>query len=86
MIGHGAGVSVHALVHLVTDDVYQAIKHLLHVDVVFGTGLEELETYMGERVRGRERQRDKERKREREREIERETKRQREREREKERD
>lgn len=50
MIGQHVGISAHALVHLLTDDVYQPLKHLLHVDVVLGAGLEELvpcQTEMG---------------------------------------
>lgn len=39
------GISgVQALRHLFADDVHQALKGLLHVDVVLGAGLEELET------------------------------------------
>lgn len=43
VIGRWSGVSIGTLVHLLTDGVHQAVKNLLHVDVVFGTGLEELE-------------------------------------------
>lgn len=41
--GGESGVSVGTLVHLLADGVHQAVKDLLHVDAVFGTGLEELE-------------------------------------------
>lgn len=43
VVGHEVGVSLHALVHLLADDVHEALEHLLHVDVVLGAGLEELE-------------------------------------------
>lgn len=33
---------VQALRHLLADDVHQPLEGLLHVDVVFGTGLKEL--------------------------------------------
>lgn len=36
-------VTVEALVHLLTDDVHQPVEDLLHVDVVFSTGLKKLE-------------------------------------------
>ena len=55
MIGHEVGVPGHALVHLVADDVHQPLKHLLHVDVVFGAGLEELEPWRGGKEGKRER-------------------------------
>lgn len=40
---------VDALVHLLTDDVRQLVEDLLHVDVVLGAGLEELEACDGGR-------------------------------------
>lgn len=43
--GRGAGVAVGALAHLLADGVHQFVEHLLHVDVVFGAGLEELEAW-----------------------------------------
>lgn len=49
VIGWRTGVSVGALVHLFADGVHQLVKNLLHVDVVFGTGLEELEAWRGQR-------------------------------------
>lgn len=41
---------VQTLRHLFTDDVDQALKGLLHIDVVLGTGLEELETWRRNRA------------------------------------
>lgn len=38
-------VRVQALGHLVADEVDQALEGLLHVDVVLGAGLKELETF-----------------------------------------
>lgn len=43
MVGYEVAVSLHALVHLLADDVHQTLKHLLHVDVVLRAGLKELE-------------------------------------------
>lgn len=43
-IASRAGAGFQGLVHLLTDDIHQALKDLLHVDVLLGTGLEELET------------------------------------------
>lgn len=40
-------VRVQALGHLVADEVHEALEGLLHVDVVLGAGLEELETFGG---------------------------------------
>ena len=37
-------VSVQTFSHLVTYHVHQTLENLLHVDVVFGAGLEKLET------------------------------------------
>ena len=45
VIGQWAGLPIHALAHLLADDVDETLEHLLHVDVVFGTGLEELEPW-----------------------------------------
>lgn len=39
------------LIHLLTDDVHEALKHLLHVDILLGTGLKELKTWMERRWR-----------------------------------
>lgn len=39
-----ASVAIDTLVHLHTDEVHQLVEDLLHVDVVFGTGLEEMKT------------------------------------------
>lgn len=39
---------IQALGHLFTDDVNEALKGLLHVDVVLSAGLEELKTWRGE--------------------------------------
>lgn len=44
-----AGAGFQGLIHLVTDDIHQALEHLLHVDVLLGAGLEELKTWMGRR-------------------------------------
>lgn len=41
---------VQTLRHLFTDDVDQALKGLLHIDVVLGAGLEELETWRRNRA------------------------------------
>lgn len=38
-------ISIRAFMHFVTDDVHQALENLLYVDVVFGAGLEELESW-----------------------------------------
>lgn len=40
-------IRVQALGHLVADEVDEALEGLLHVDVVLGAGLEELETFAG---------------------------------------
>lgn len=39
-----AGAGFKGLVHLLADDVHQALKDLLHVDVLLGAGLKELKT------------------------------------------
>lgn len=44
-------VRVQALGHLVADEVDEALEGLLHVDVVLGAGLEELETFREESSR-----------------------------------
>lgn len=44
MVGYEVDVSLHALTHLLTDDVHQTLKHLLHIDVVLSAGLKEVET------------------------------------------
>lgn len=49
VIGWRTGVTVGTLAHLLTDGVHQVVKNLLHVDVVFGTGLQELEAWRGQR-------------------------------------
>lgn len=41
-------LTLDALIHFLTDHVHQALKHLLHVDVVLGTGLKELEPWRQE--------------------------------------
>lgn len=43
-IAAGAGAGIQGLVHFLTDDIHQALEDLLHVDILLGTGLEELET------------------------------------------
>lgn len=48
-----AGVTVDTLVHLLTDKVHQLVEDLLHVDVVFGTGFEELKTCGQISIKGR---------------------------------
>lgn len=45
LIGGRTGVTVGTFIHLLTDGVHQAVENLLHADVVFGTGLEELEAW-----------------------------------------
>lgn len=40
-----AGAGFQGLIHLLTDDIHQALEDLLHVDVLLGTGLKELETW-----------------------------------------
>lgn len=37
------------LIHLLADDVHQALEDLLHVDVLLGAGLEELKTWRNRR-------------------------------------
>lgn len=37
------------LIHLLTDDVHKALKHLLHIDILLGAGLKELKTWMDRR-------------------------------------
>ena len=49
VIGRRTDVTIGALVHLLADGVHQLVKNLLHVDVVFGTGLKELEAWRGQR-------------------------------------
>lgn len=44
-IAAGAGAGIQGLVHFLTDDIHQALEDLLHVDILLGTGLEELETW-----------------------------------------
>lgn len=44
-IAAGVGAGFQGLVHLLTDDIHQALEDLLHVDVLLGTGLKELETW-----------------------------------------
>lgn len=51
VVGYEVGVSLHALVHFVTDDVHETLKDLLDVDVVLRTGIEELETCKMVKVR-----------------------------------
>lgn len=46
-----AGAGFQGLVHLLTDDIHQALEDLLHIDVLLGTGLKELETWMDIRWR-----------------------------------
>lgn len=41
-----AGARFQGFIHLLTDDVHQALEDLLHVDILLGTGLKELETWM----------------------------------------
>lgn len=38
-------IILHSFVHFLTDYIHQPLKHLLHVDVVFGTGFKELESW-----------------------------------------
>ena len=45
-------LALHALVHLLTDHIHQALKHLLHVDVVLGTGLKKLKSWKEKEGRG----------------------------------
>lgn len=40
-----AGAGFEGLIHLLTDDIHQALKDLLHVDVLLGAGLKELKTW-----------------------------------------
>lgn len=47
VVGRRAHVAVWTLVHLLADGVHQAVEDLLDVDVVFGTGLKELEACGG---------------------------------------
>jgi 4-amino-4-deoxy-L-arabinose transferase-like glycosyltransferase len=44
-----AGAGFQGFIHLVTDDVHQALEHLLHIDILLGAGLKELKTWMGRR-------------------------------------
>ena len=39
-----AGAGFQGFIHLVTDDVHQALEHLLHIDILLGAGLKELKT------------------------------------------
>lgn len=39
-----AGAGFQGLIHLLADDVHQALEDLLHIDVLLGAGLEELKT------------------------------------------
>ena len=41
------GVGFQGLIHLLTNDVHQALEDLLHVDVLLRTGLEEFKTWRG---------------------------------------
>lgn len=50
VVRHEVDVSLHALIHLLTDDVHKTLKHLLHVDVVLCAGLEELKPWGGGRT------------------------------------
>lgn len=43
--GDGWVSGIKALWHLLTDDVHQALKGLLYIDVVFGTGLKKLKPW-----------------------------------------
>lgn len=43
-IAAGAGAGFQGLIHLLADDIHQALEDLLHVDVLLGAGLKELET------------------------------------------
>lgn len=42
-----AGAGFQGLIHLLADDIHQALEDLLHVDVLLGAGLKELETCRG---------------------------------------
>lgn len=46
-------VSIRGFIHFVTDDVHQTLENLLYVDVVFGAGLKELETWKQETGKGK---------------------------------
>lgn len=48
--GKRTTVSLHSFVHFLTDYIHQSFKHLLYVDVVFGTGFKELESWKKEPV------------------------------------
>lgn len=43
--GEWTTISLHSFVHFLTDYIHQPLKHLLHIDVVFGTGFKELESW-----------------------------------------
>lgn len=43
--GEWTTISFHSFVHFLTDYIHQPLKHLLHIDVVFGTGFKELESW-----------------------------------------
>lgn len=40
-----AGAGFQGLIHLLADDIHQTLKDLLHIDILLGAGLEELETW-----------------------------------------
>lgn len=42
-----AGAGFQGLIHLLTDDVHQALEDLLHVDVLLCTGFKEFKTWRG---------------------------------------
>lgn len=44
-IAAGAGAGFQGLIHLLADDVHQALKDLFHIDVLLGAGLKKLETW-----------------------------------------
>lgn len=44
-IASRAGAGFQGLVHLLADDIHQALEDLLYIDVLLGAGLEELETW-----------------------------------------
>lgn len=43
--GEWTTISLHSFVHFLTDYIHQPLKHLLYIDVVFGTGFKELESW-----------------------------------------
>ncbi len=48
VVGHWT-VSVHTFIHFFTYHIHQTLKNLLHVDVVFGAGLEKLKTWRNQK-------------------------------------